>query len=76
MKKIKRRNLHIIDQKLINRLLFLSFFLFVISSVSVTAQKEEEMPIDVAPPPLKLLSKDEKTSLEAQGKNIKKRTTI
>jgi hypothetical protein len=43
---------------------------------AVLAQVDEEPPADAVPPPIRTLSKDEKTSLEAQNSNIKKRTKI
>lgn len=52
------------------------FLLFTFLAVLVPAQDDDEIPADAAPPPLKILSKDEKTNLESQGNNIKKRTKI
>ena len=51
-------------------------FCLVISAAPISAQINEEPPDDVAPPAMKLLSKIEKESLEAQDKNIKKRTKV
>lgn len=58
-----------------NRLYFLVFTL-LLSSFSILGQETDEMPADVVPPPIKILSKDEKTTLESQGSNIKKRTKV
>jgi hypothetical protein len=58
---------------------FLTLFLLLFVTLfhqAVSAQtKEEEPPPDLAPPPLKLLSKDEQKSLEAQN-DVKKRVKI
>ena len=52
------------------------FLLFTSLAVLVPAQDDDEIPADAAPPPLKILSKDEKNNLESQGSNIKKRTKV
>lgn len=51
--------------------LFAAYF----STISVSAQVTDEPPKDAAPPPLTILSKDEKSQLELQN-NIKKRTQL
>jgi hypothetical protein len=56
--------------------LFFTFLVFIFLTQPNLAQTEDEMPNDVAPPPIKILTKDEKTTLEAQGSNIKKRTKV
>lgn len=65
-----------------SKLRFLLFVIYIIPfafsfiAASPIMAQDEEPPLDVAPPPLKLLTKDEKTSLEAQDSNIKKRTKV
>lgn len=56
---------------------FLPFvFCLLFISPFLTLAQEGEPPEDVAPPPFKFLSKVEKTSLESQNNNIKKRTKL
>jgi hypothetical protein len=57
-------------------LILLIFAFYLVSAMPILAQTEDELPDDVAPPPLKILSKEEKSSLESQTNNIKKRTKI
>lgn len=64
--------------KLQNQKYKLCFLLIALlfSGLSISGQETDEMPSDVVPPPIKILSKEEKTNLESQGTNIKKRTKI
>lgn len=52
---------------------FLSF-LVLFSSVFILAQ-DDGMPLDVAPPPLKIMSKEEKTQLESES-GVKDKTSL
>jgi hypothetical protein len=76
MKKIISQNSKLDKQFFLVRLLFFTFLFVLCASISINAQDDDNMPADVAPPPLKLLSKDEKITLEAQGNNLKKRTKV
>jgi hypothetical protein len=64
------------SQKYLIRFLYLTLLFFALFTLPTFAQVEEEIPADVVPPPIKIISKDEKTSLESQGSNIKKRTKL
>lgn len=57
------------------RIYFLLFIL-LLTGLSILGQETDDMPPDVVPPPIKILSKEEKTTLESQGNNIKKRTKV
>lgn len=51
------------------------FFLLIFNCSLTVVRAQDEMPNDAAPPPLKILSKDEKKLLEAQS-DLKKRTQL
>lgn len=51
------------------------FALLTLSGVEVSAQDGDQMPENIAPPPLKFISKEEKTALSAVG-DIKDRTKL
>jgi len=51
------------------------FVLIFLSGVELKAQEEDQMPDNAAPPPLKLISKEEKSSLASIG-NVKDRTKM
>lgn len=53
---------------------FTLFALIILSAAEVTAQ-DDEMPENVAPPPIKLISKEEKSALAAVG-DVKDRTKL
>lgn len=78
MKIVKSQKSKAESQKSIIRPLFFTFLAFIFFALPVLAQapNDDEIPADVVPPPIKILSKDEKTSLETLGNNIKKRTKI
>jgi hypothetical protein len=68
-------NIQISSAKFKSKFFTFYFLLFTcVAFTCVASAQDDEIPADVAPPPIKTLSKDEKTSLEGQGNNIKKRT--
>lgn len=69
-------------QNLKSKVRFLSFTFYLLPSIALCCLyitptlAQDNMPDDVAPPPIKVLSKEEKATLDAQNNNIKKRTKI
>lgn len=55
---------------------WLSLIFSILFVFPVLAQIDEEPPADIAPPAMKLLTKVEKDTLQAQDKNLKKRTKV
>ena len=76
MNKVQMSNVQYLMSKSRLQVFAFYFLLFTFTAFSTLAQDGDDIPADVVPPPIKILSKDEKTTLETQSNNIKKRTKI
>lgn len=76
MKIIKSYQTQFESRNFLFRYIFLSCLLLTFFVLPAISQEDDDAPSDVVPPPLKTISKDEKTTLDSQGTNIKKRTKV